>query len=136
MAPEVESRRLRYGAAAGALAAALVATRFAFAATTDYVFLFGFRLDLPCLVKQAFGVPCPACGMTRSVVMTLHGDLGRALALNPGGPLLVAGLALLVVALAARALTGSPRPALSRYLVPYAAATLSVLVAHWLVVVG
>jgi Protein of unknown function (DUF2752) len=44
------------------------------------------------------GVPCPLCGMTRGVTDAVHGDLGRAVAMNPGSLLLVvAAVALLVI---------------------------------------
>ena len=46
-----------------------------------------------CLFKAATGVPCPSCGVTRSVAALLHTDFKDALALNPLGflilPLLV-----------------------------------------------
>jgi hypothetical protein len=38
-----------------------------------------------CLMRNAVGVPCPLCGMTRAVVAAVHGHLGRSLAFNPGG---------------------------------------------------
>ena len=58
---------------------------------------------LPCPLRTLTGVPCPLCGMTTSVVATLHLDLGAALAANPAGPLLVLA-ALLVLALPIRRL--------------------------------
>ena len=51
---------------------------------------------IPCPLRTLTGVPCPLCGLTTSVVATTHGDLGAALAANPGGPLVVA-LAILVL---------------------------------------
>ncbi len=61
---------------------------------------FGKRWTSECSLKRYAGVPCPTCGMTRSVILTLHGDLGTAVRLNPAGPLwvlavLTAGAALL-----------------------------------------
>ncbi len=36
-----------------------------------------------CAFKGLFGIPCPTCGSTRSVVHLAHGDLFAALAMNP-----------------------------------------------------
>lgn len=45
---------------------------------------------LPCPWRSLTGLPCPLCGMTRSVTACVHLDFGRALATNPAGPLVVA----------------------------------------------
>lgn len=50
-------------------------------------------LRIPCLLHEFTGIPCPLCGMTRSVQATLHLHLGDALAVNP------AGVAAVIVAL-------------------------------------
>jgi Protein of unknown function (DUF2752) len=50
-----------------------------------------------CPLRRLTGVPCPFCGMTRSVTALVHGDLGASLALNPGGILVVALAAVLLV---------------------------------------
>ncbi len=74
-----------------------------FAAVTMLVGALVFRFaSLPsvvlCPLRRLTGVPCPFCGMTRSVVAVGHGDLGASLALNPGGIVLVVGaIALLLV---------------------------------------
>ena len=36
-----------------------------------------------CVFHAVTGIPCPACGSTRAVIALAHGDIGRALALNP-----------------------------------------------------
>ena len=51
----------------------------------------GRELHWGCWFKETFGIPCPTCGVTRSVILTLHGRVGQAIALNIGGPALVAG---------------------------------------------
>jgi hypothetical protein len=38
-----------------------------------------------CFLKNITGLPCPACGATRSVVELLHGHLGSAFLINPLG---------------------------------------------------
>lgn len=55
-------------------------------ADRDTVFFNGKPIHVACSFKQHFGVPCPACGISRSVVLTLHGDVATASELNPGGP--------------------------------------------------
>jgi hypothetical protein len=49
---------------------------------------------LPCPLRTVTGVPCPLCGMTRSVTAAVHGDLARSVFLNP------AGIAVVVLAVA------------------------------------
>ena len=41
-----------------------------------------------CVAQAVFGIPCPGCGMTRSVLAFLAGDVGRAWSMNPTGPVL------------------------------------------------
>jgi hypothetical protein len=51
--------------------------------------LFCFQQSKPgvqiCVLKNTFGLPCPSCGTTRSVLHLLHGDLSSAVLLNPLG---------------------------------------------------
>jgi uncharacterized membrane protein YgdD (TMEM256/DUF423 family) len=68
-------------------------------ATTKSVSFFGRELNWSCSFKQMFGIPCPNCGMTRSVLLTLRGHLGDAFTLNPAGPLLVLGTLLFSAAM-------------------------------------
>jgi Protein of unknown function (DUF2752) len=51
-----------------------------------------------CPLRAVTGVPCPFCGMTRSVAALGRGDLGDSLTFNPGGIVLVAVAVLLIVA--------------------------------------
>lgn len=44
---------------------------------------------LPCPLRTVTGVPCPLCGMTRSVTAAVHGDLAHSLFLNPAGIVVV-----------------------------------------------
>ncbi|MFL6211060.1 MAG: DUF2752 domain-containing protein [Pyrinomonadaceae bacterium] len=87
------------GLGGAALATALVGSRAVAAADLNSVTVAGHVLPWGCWFRQRFGVPCPLCGMTRSVLLTLHGQLTPALQLNPAGPMLVLGLALLSCAL-------------------------------------
>ena len=62
-------------------AALLVAAVLPGRATTDGPVL--------CPVRRATGLPCPACGLTRSTGAMLHGDLARSVAWHPLGPVAV-----------------------------------------------
>lgn len=39
-----------------------------------------------CLLRSAFGIPCPGCGVTTSVMEILSGHLARAVEANAAGP--------------------------------------------------
>ncbi len=45
------------------------------------------RWPLPdiCLIKRTFGIPCPGCGLTRSWVAAIHGDLRASLRFHAFG---------------------------------------------------
>ena len=125
----------------GAAVLLLLSAVRAFASATDArVFLLGRELVWGCLFRRAFGLPCPVCGMTRSVVLTLDGHAYAALAVNPAGPLLVAGLVLLAAALLFLPFYGrthDPRAAgllRARLLTgarAYSGLLFAVLLAHW-----
>jgi hypothetical protein len=58
----------------------------------------GFGVPL-CAFKFMTGLPCPGCGLTRSLIHLAHGDVGGAAVMNPVGLVLfpvLAALALLV----------------------------------------
>src|SRR5262245_43411759 len=60
----------------------------------------GFGVPM-CSFKVYTGLPCPGCGLTRSMIDVAHGDFAGALRMNPLGPLLFslfAGLGLLTFA--------------------------------------
>ncbi len=53
-----------------------------------------------CVFKGLTGLPCPACGSTRSVVHIAHGDILSALAMNPLTTLcLMAAIAFIIYSL-------------------------------------
>lgn len=52
-----------------------------------------FQVPLPfCLLRKITGIPCPACGSTRSLVAWAHLDPIEAFRLNPAFFLLVGGV--------------------------------------------
>lgn len=68
------------------------------------------QLGLPsCSMLVTTGYPCPGCGMTTSVSLTLHGRLGEAFGAQPFGVVFVAGLAALAMAGLAELATGRPQ---------------------------
>lgn len=91
------------GAAPGVVGALLllhlVMLRALASADTGRVFVVGRELHWDCWFKQRFGFACPTCGMTRSVLLSLQGQVGEAVRLNPAGPLLVFGLILFSLAM-------------------------------------
>lgn len=73
----------------------------AFAAAAALAALLAFRVPLPgfslCGMKIFTGLPCPGCGMTRSIVHLCRGDLAASLRFHPLGIVLAAALAAAVV---------------------------------------
>jgi hypothetical protein len=129
------------GIVGAALLASLASLRLFATATTARVFLFGHELVWGCLFQRAFGVPCPICGMTRGVLLTLDGRITDALNLNPAAPLLVAGVALFAAALIFTALyqrthaplrAGKLHARVRLALRAYAGLLFAVLLVHWL----
>ena len=79
-------------------------------ADRETVFFEGRPIRVACSFKQHFGVPCPACGISRSLVLTLHGDVASASELNPGGPLAVLTAVYFAVSMLWLALRRRSRP--------------------------
>lgn len=105
------------------------------------LFVAGRELHWACWFEQAFDFPCPASGMTRSVVHTLHGGFGAAWGLNPAGLFLVCGLILLGLALVflsfhrrrhTPAASGAVHRRIRIYTKAYAHLLVAVLFTHWL----
>lgn len=76
----------------GLVLGSLELLRLVSSATEDKVWLFGGELHIGCWFRDLFSIPCPACGMTRSILLSLQFDLPSAAQLNIGGPLIVIGL--------------------------------------------
>jgi uncharacterized membrane protein YgdD (TMEM256/DUF423 family) len=134
----------RPGAAAGTVGALMalqvVVVGLLGSATTESVSFAGRELRWGCSFREWFGVPCPNCGMTRSVLLSLQGQFGEAVSLNPAGPLLVLGILLFSAAMfflmaCERRRTGAAlaraRSSITRGSLAYAAVLLVVWVGHW-----
>lgn len=46
---------------------------------TPYVRLGGVPIPNVCTIKNLTGLPCPGCGLARSIVAGIHGDVGMSL---------------------------------------------------------
>jgi Protein of unknown function (DUF2752) len=57
----------------------------------------GEKLPSLCIMKQAIGLPCPGCGLTRSLVAAVHGEWGVSLAHHRMGILVLFYLLLQVL---------------------------------------
>ena len=139
-----ERRGIAAGLAGASLLASLLAARTVASASDAAVFLAGHELHWGCIFKRAFGIPCPTCGMTRSVLLALDGHLSAALGINPAGPLLVCGALLLGACMLHLALYERARPDASletarRRIVTgasiYGGLMAAVLLAHWVYVI-
>jgi hypothetical protein len=72
-------------------------------ADEEHVFVLGRPIEWVCALRSRLGLPCPACGLTRSVVMSLHGEFERAWRMAPVGPVAVIGLVVFAIAMLALA---------------------------------
>jgi hypothetical protein len=70
----------------------LLAARVVGTADANSVSFFGRPWNNECVVYQKFGRPCPGCGLTRSVLLTLHGNISQAARLNIAGVAAVLGM--------------------------------------------
>ena len=75
-----------------AMLAQLALVRVAFRSDGQRVLLFGIPFGTDCAFRARFGFPCPGCGLTRSITLSLYGHWGQAVSLNPAGLLAVVGL--------------------------------------------
>ena len=81
------------------LLAQIAAAGILLRATPDGVSLLGSRLGGVCSFRRLTGRPCPTCGMTRSIVLTLNGQIGAALRVNFAGPAWVVAVTTIAAAL-------------------------------------
>jgi hypothetical protein len=80
-----------------------LAARWLLRADEEHVFVLGRPIEWVCALRSRFGLPCPTCGLTRSVVMSLHGEFARAWQIAPVGPVAVIGLVAFAIAMLALA---------------------------------
>jgi hypothetical protein len=136
----------RPGFAAGAAGAAVIAqvatARLLLRADETYVYVLGRPIRWACALKERTGLPCPTCGMTRSLALSLHGEWTRAWGLQPAGPVALAGLLALGIALlalaavqsrGARTIEARAQRFIRRGALIYAATATTVWIAGWAV---
>jgi len=125
----------------GFLLLQLIFVRAISAANANYVSLFGHELHWICWFKTVTGIPCPACGMSRSVILTLHGDLRTAFQINFAGPPLVLGLVvfalgLLFFANQRSSSTGESQAPINSWIgrcsIGYGIVLLAVVISNWI----
>jgi len=80
-----------------------LAARGLLRADQDRVFVLGRPVEWVCALRSRFGLPCPTCGLTRSVVMSLHFEFAKAWRMAPVGPVAVIGLVAFAMAMLAMA---------------------------------
>jgi hypothetical protein len=119
----------------------LAAGRALLKADEARVYLAGRALGLRCAFREATGLPCPTCGLSRSIVMSLHGEFVRAWRMAPAGPVAVVGVALFAAAMLGLALLQARAAArrvsdagvwIRRGALAYGAALITVWAGGWL----
>ena len=75
--------------AGGLLVLSLLVLRILFDADEQQTRFLGQAFGSECAFRVRFGIPCPNCGLTRAVILALHGGLLRAWSVSPAGPVLV-----------------------------------------------
>ena len=115
--------------------------RVAFSADLDHVYFAGEQLSTACSFKEKFSVPCPTCGMTRSIVLAAQGDLRSASRVNPAGAVGMVGVILFILTMFGLAILQRRKPhrktrslerRITTWTLAYAALTILVLLGHWL----
>ena len=133
--PERVVRIAPAAAAAAAIVLQAVVARLLLNADEQRVYWLGRPIDVECAFRARFGLPCPGCGLTRSVVLALHGHFLRSWNMAPGGAAAVAGglaLAAGLGALAIFGLRGSPAARRLRVELPrWAIAAAGVVFVIW-----
>lgn len=81
-------------AASSALALGVEALRCCFTADEQHSWFLGHVFGAACAFRVHFGIPCPNCGMTRSLILAAHGEFTRAASVAPGGAAMVLASAL------------------------------------------
>jgi len=107
-------------------------------ADEEHVFVLGRPIEWVCALRARYGLPCPTCGLTRSVVMSLHGEFARAWGVAPVGPVLVVGalafaIVMLVLALSRQEARSAGQAWIQKGAAIYAAAALAVWLGGWAV---
>lgn len=87
------------GAVGWFIMAEAVAARIVLHADEAGIRVLGHPIGWVCAFRNRVGLPCPTCGLTRSLVLSLHGEIQRAWRVAPAGPVIACGLLALAGAL-------------------------------------
>jgi hypothetical protein len=68
----------------------LLAIPMVLRADREFVYFGSTALPEMCSLRKVYGVPCPTCGMTRGLVLSLHGQVQDAIETNAAAPALAA----------------------------------------------
>ncbi|MBW1876736.1 MAG: DUF2752 domain-containing protein [Deltaproteobacteria bacterium] len=93
----------------------------------EWSYLFGRQLGGPCGFQEVSGLACPSCGMTRSWLWLVRGDVWKAFTYNAAGALLLIGIAITGLLGAIRLATRDP----AKFRIPFK--LLSTVVIVWMV---
>ena len=107
--------------------------RILFQADPETVWFLGHRIPWVCSLRARFGLPCPTCGLTRAMILTLHGHLHAAWSVAPSGPVFLFGLLAAATALLLLPLFPRSKPVLRRATLACAAAATIFWLADWFV---
>jgi hypothetical protein len=66
----------------------------------------GESIAIPCWIKWLTGIPCPMCGMTRSLTALLQGDFERSMSFHGLGIVMLGGLLSTLLLVSAELLLG------------------------------
>jgi hypothetical protein len=72
-----------------AACSSIVIAAFFLVPSGDTITFGRFTFPTICTFRQATGVPCPGCGLTRSVVAATHGDWSASYRYNRLGPIVL-----------------------------------------------
>ena len=68
------------------------ASSFAYMWIYAHYFRFDYNVSLQCIFKYITTIPCPSCGVTRSIILLLDGRILDSIKLNPLGLLIFPAL--------------------------------------------
>jgi Protein of unknown function (DUF2752) len=120
----------------------LAAGRLLLRADATRVYFAGRAIGLECAFRAATGLPCPTCGVSRAIVLSLHGEWARAWQMAPVGPVAVAGLTAFALAMFVLAVLQSRRADgaiaaarawIRRGALVYAAAAAAIWLGGWII---
>jgi len=125
-----------------ALLVGALVLRLAFDADESHTRLFGRDFGTACWFRATYRLPCPNCGVTRSLILAAHGDLARAARLSWGGialfvAMLFSGSALVALGVGRMRPSTIWQPRIERWapraIVDCADVTLALWVMGWLI---